>query len=88
MYAYCWANGVIRFGKKVPETAIPFAKLKLGKVRDFRESITACARLAYDNCTWLVPGIPESENQDQAIEALIKWCDWLKLRKWKGIQIL
>ncbi len=74
MRAYCWQNGVIGFGARVPEGAICFAK---GKGRKFREFIEVKARLAYDNKTWLVPGIPEAEG-DKKLDALYEWIMWLK----------
>ena len=37
-------------------------------------------RLAYDNKTLLVPGIPEANNEQDALNALTKFCDRIKSR--------
>lgn len=42
----------------------------------WRQSLEAKFRLAYDNETLLVPGIPEAENQEEALEALQKFRKW------------
>jgi len=78
--AYCNASGVIGFAEgktpSVPDGALVIAtgdKSTMGAIR-------ACARLAYDNKTYLVPGVPEAENQSDGIDALMKWRDWMKSR--------
>lgn len=72
MHAYCWANGHIEFGRKVPEGAIRFAS---GPAAVLRRAIEPAARLAYDNETLLVPGIPEAADQSTAGDALACWLD-------------
>jgi hypothetical protein len=74
MYAYCWATGLIGFGEKLPNGALPIAR---GKGKKFKAWVQVKARLAYDNKTYLVPGIPEAEDDREGIDALIKWCGWL-----------
>jgi len=78
--AYCNASGVIGFAEgempTVPDGALVIAtgsKSTMGAIR-------ACARLAYDNKTYLVPGVPEAETQSDGIDALMKWRDWMKSR--------
>lgn len=73
MKAYAWRNGRIEFGNKVPEGAICFAS---GKAKKVRAVVTATARQAYDGVTLLVPGVPEAENDDAAMDALITYSRW------------
>lgn len=74
-HAYCWASGDIHVGKRVPRGALP---LRLrgpeDKVRSF---VTRFARHAWDGKTMLVPGIPEAPNQGVALNALLRFCDWI-----------
>lgn len=82
MKAYCWASGEVGFGNQVPEGAIFFAE---GEGETFKERIQVLCRLAYPTYkngvkqrpVWLVPGIPEAENEKEALEALYKFKDWL-----------
>lgn len=83
MYAYCFANGVIKFGQWVPKGAIKMAK---GKAGPLRTVITATARLAYDSSTLLVPGVPEAPNQDEGLMALSKHLAWLSKRPITGVE--
>lgn len=84
MFAYCWASGVIEFGAKVPAGAIEIAR---GKERLLQKEIGATARLAYDNETLLVPGIPEATDQRAAGDALAVHLRWLKKRERKGFRV-
>jgi hypothetical protein len=69
-YAYAYADGVIHFGASVPPGALPIAD---GVESDLVRAITGSARLAYDNGTWLVPGIPEAADQKEGVDALIRY---------------
>jgi hypothetical protein len=75
IHAYCWRTGRIDFGQKTPRTAIGICK---GEEQAVRDLMTATARHAYDGKTLLVPGVPEADDGDAAVDALIRWCDWLK----------
>ena len=44
----------------------------------YREEIETWARLAYDNKTLLVPGIPESNSSDDALVAAITFADRIR----------
>ena len=66
--AYCWDNGVIEFGETVPEGALGLGD---GPKEWLRDCVAAWGRLAYDNETWLVPGVPEAEDQGAALGAVI-----------------
>ncbi|MGA7438608.1 MAG: host nuclease inhibitor protein [Luteibacter sp.] len=84
MIAYCYATGVICFGTKVPKGALAIAS---GPELPLRDHIAATARLAYDNKTLLVPGVPEAEAQDAKLDALIAHMHWLSERNWPGITV-
>lgn len=82
MKAYCWASGQIEFGRRVPEGAILMAE---GPAKPLRDVIGATARLAYDNKTLLVPGVPEAPDEKQACDALGRHLDWLARRAVPGV---
>lgn len=73
--AWATTDGLIDFGKVVPEGAISFAT---GMDRVLREEVEAAAR--HGKGEWkgrlLVPGIPEVKTQRQKMTALIAWVDW------------
>jgi hypothetical protein len=82
--AYCYADGTLKFNGKVPEGAIqvsiaperqPDKKMRENDqaVKTWREKIIARCRLAYDNKTLLVPGIPEADTMDQKLDALMRF---------------
>lgn len=79
MKAYCWRNGVIGFAAAgaVPDGAIAFAE---GPARRLRKVVSGTARLAYDGETLLVPGVPEAETDDGAVDALLAWGAWAGTR--------
>ncbi|EAB8209724.1 host nuclease inhibitor protein [Salmonella enterica] len=64
--AYCWASGLIEFGNTLPEGALPIVT---GNEKNVRDVVGVLARHAY-NGDLLVPGIPETANQNEAREAL------------------
>lgn len=68
MKAYAFATGEIEFGQRVPYGALAFSE---GPAKLLREIVSAQARHAHDGETLLVPGIPEADNQDDALDALI-----------------
>lgn len=76
MIAFSWANGLINFGRKLPEGALPIATGEAAKVR---KVIEATARLSYDGKHWLVPGVPESGGGNAAVDALVAYA--LKVKK-------
>jgi hypothetical protein len=65
--AVVWANGRIDITRWQPKGSILLARGPRGKLE---AAIGGTARLAYDNCTWLVPGVPEAEDDIAAIEAV------------------
>ncbi len=71
--AYAWRSGLIEFGRFTPQgaLALPTADESI---------ISAVARHAYDGKTLLVPGVPEAEEERDAIDALGAFCRQLKER--------
>ena len=65
--AYCYASGVIKFGKKVPDGTLPIVQ---GKNTRIRRLVEVLSRHAYDGKTFLVPGIPEAECEKERLDAL------------------
>lgn len=64
--SYCYRSGEILIGPTCPKTAIPLAS---GPADLLETTIEGLARLAYDNKTWLVPGIPEAPDEAAALRA-------------------
>lgn len=64
--AFCWRGGVIEFGHRIPDGALP---VDHGTERSVRRRVEPLARHAYDGKTLLVPGIPEAEDDDAALAA-------------------
>lgn len=75
--AYCYASGQIKIGTKVPVGALPIIS---GPENKLRAVIQGTARLARDNKTLLVPGIPEAPNQEEALNALFAYIGWIEPR--------
>lgn len=84
MHAYCFANGVIGLGRRTPKGAIVFAR---GPAKAVRDLVARSSRLAYDNVTWLVPGVPEAPDQEAAMTALLTHIAWLRKRPIQGVTI-
>ena len=64
MIAYSFANGVIEFGAKVPDGALPLGRAR--SAAKLKEIVEVNARHAYDGKTLLVPGVPEAKGQGDA----------------------
>lgn len=88
MRAYCYATGLIHFGRSVPDGALEIAR---GQARPLRAFIEVRSRHGYrtrkvkgrlqkipGTDTLLVPGIPEAPNQHAALDALRGFCAWLR----------
>lgn len=71
--AYCWANGVIEFADAMPDGALQIAT---GPQRALVEAVTTVARKGHKEGVWLVPGLPEAQQQDEALDALMEWLRW------------
>lgn len=75
IYAFCWASGLIDFGKVVPEGAIRFA---IGIDNELQDHVAVLARrgMGASEGKLLVPGIPEAKSKNAAVDALIAWVEW------------
>lgn len=98
MRAYCYASGLIEFGNKLPDGALPIA---IGRAKPLRDFIEVQARHGYQSKVvdgrltkicgtehLLVPGVPEAEGGIAKVDALIAWCRWLNKCAPKGIVVL
>lgn len=96
--AFCYASGLIEFGKRVPKGAIVIAR---GPEKELREFIDGKARHGYRTRViggrrtkvpgtehLLVPGIPEAPNQIIAEKALINFLGWIDTFAPKGVRVL
>jgi hypothetical protein len=96
--AYCYASGLIEFGRRIPKGAIVIAR---GPEKTLRDFIEVNARHGYrtkmiggrraripGTDTLLVPGVPEAENQWDAGTALKNWSKWIAVRAPKGVRVL
>lgn len=97
MRAYCWASGLIEFGRKLPDGALPIAS---GPAKPLRDFIEVRARHGYRTKlvdgrptkipgteTLLVPGIPEAADQSAAGDALFAFRQWLSKKPPRGIVV-
>lgn len=98
MYAYCYASGLIEFGRRVPSGALPIAR---GRSTALRAFICGKARHGYDtrlvkgrptkipgtDCL-LVPGIPEASDQTAGLDAFQAWCGWIGEKPPVGVFML
>jgi len=78
MYAYCWASGLIQFGRKVPSGAIQIARGPANKLRPAIDVLARHGKGASKDCL-LVPGVPEApESPDDKAkgDALAAWLAW------------
>ena len=87
MFAFCYASGLIAFGRKVPDGAIVIAK---GSAQPVREFIETQARHGYQTKLvrgrhqripgtdhLLVPGVPESDTEAVKLAKLSQWLWWI-----------
>jgi hypothetical protein len=73
--AYCWASGVLQFGRTLPDGAIEIAR---GPARPLRKWMDPLARRAYDGKTLLVPGVPEARGGRARLSALCDFVKWIR----------
>ena len=85
VHVYCWRSGQIEIGDSVPEGAMHIAS---GQEDIVREHIQGTARLAHDNETYLVPGVPEAESDSAAITAVCRYVQWLGKRNQPGFRAI
>ena len=72
-----YRSGQIALGRKCPRGALELIR---GDVKTVTAIVKGVARLAYDNKTWLVPGIPEADSDEDAFAALLAFKAQLSVR--------
>ena len=70
LIAYAWASGLIEFGTKLPDGALPISSSC--NETALTETVEVLARHGYKN-ELLVPGIPEAAGPDAARIALTRF---------------
>lgn len=97
MRAFCYASGLIAFGRTTPEGALGIAS---GPANELREFIETQARHGYTtknvsgrlrkipgtDCL-LVPGVPESPDQRTKLDKLHAWLWWIGGHPPKGVTV-
>jgi hypothetical protein len=74
MIAYCWQSGQIEIGRELPQGALP---LLTGTRKHLENRIESTATLAYDNKTWLVPGVRSAEKAEDKVQAVIEYVKFI-----------
>jgi hypothetical protein len=69
--AYAWASGLIEFGRKCPDGALPIMR---GKRSEIEPIVSAKARHSYERGVLLVPGVPEADTPEEAVDAFTRFC--------------
>lgn len=97
MKAFCYASGLIEFGRTLPLGALPIAA---GPAKPLREFIEVKARHGYrtervrgrvtmvpgTECL-IVPGVPEAPDQLVAVDSLRAWAKWIKPHAPAGVTV-
>ena len=68
--AHAWRSGMIEFrhfGEPVPAGAMPLPQAD-------RELLVGMARHSRTDDWWLVPGVPEAEDEEAAKDAMFRFC--------------
>jgi len=68
MYMHCYRSGEIVLSR-APDMEGAISLCESSK-DDLLQRLSAKARLAYDGETWLVPGLPEAQTENAAMDAL------------------
>jgi hypothetical protein len=74
MLMYCNRSGVIGIASVLPKGHLIIAR---GDEATLKEQMMGKARLAWDNETYLVPGIPEALNSAAALAALWRFIEFI-----------
>lgn len=78
--ALCWRSGQIEVRDGLGRDPYGAIRVATGPLEALDDVIGATARLAYDNKTLLVPGVPEAEDDDAAATALERYAAWIRSR--------
>ncbi|MGA5655236.1 host nuclease inhibitor protein [Rahnella contaminans] len=68
---YAWASGLIGFGYRIPAGALPVASTHDEKT--LRDLVEVRARHSRRSNDLFVPGVPEAEGPDAAVDALTRF---------------
>lgn len=79
IYAHCDRAGFVTFSNK-PDLDGQLC-IGAGTGQAFKDEIGVLCRLAYDNKSLLVPGVPEATNSDEALNAVWRFMDLIKQRQ-------
>lgn len=71
--AYCWRGGRIAVGTRCPEHALPLFR---GSKHHLYKVIRGTARRGLGGIS-LVPGVPEAATDNDAVDAVIAYRDWV-----------
>lgn len=77
--AYCFRSGQIGFQpmrERMPDGSLLVAT---GPEKIVGPLVRGLARLAYDNETYLVPGCPEAQTEDEAFKAFMTFFDRVRI---------
>lgn len=85
MHAYCFASGQIGFGPRVPEGALPIAKGPRQALQDLMEGV---ARHSRTDETLYVPGVPEADDEEAALDALATFTTWISKSLPPGVETI
>lgn len=83
--AYCYPSGLIDFGNSIPRGAKIIAR---GPEKELRDFIAVQARPTPRGGDFLVPGVPEADNQIAAHAALSAWAKWIAIAAPAGVRVL
>ena len=72
--AYCYRSGRIRIGVRCLDGTLPIA---YGSRYRLRHAVMARSRHAYGKGGYLVPGVPEADDDDAALQAVRMFVTWL-----------
>ena len=75
--AFCFRSGEIHVGQRVPKGGV---LLVTGRREQLDRAVSACSRLAYNGKDWLVPGLPEADDDDEAVRVTKHHIEQLKKR--------
>ncbi len=77
MKAFCWRTGVIQLADTVPEGAL---ELATAPATLLAQTVDAVSRHGYDSQIYLVPGVPEADDAEQALDAVFDFRNQLTKR--------
>jgi len=83
LYAFCYRNGQIEFNRHLPQSSILIGK---GPEKQLRWAVMMLARQSHPSkpgrkdCVPLVPGVPEAATDKDALDAMIRFRQKVRVR--------